>query len=327
MIIESKDIVKNPDVSIAVITYNQEKYIEECIESVLNQKVNFTFELIIADDCSQDRTTEICLAYQEKHPKIVRVLLQEFNQGLLKNYRDVMSLCRGKYVAQCSGDDYWCDNSKIQKQFDILESKNGFGFVHTGFKFLFPNGKLKEMLGYSELSIKEGDVFEIAKYGPLGVASSIFFKRELLQFVNFDDFIKYNLSMEDYPMQAIFAKHTKFAHIPDITTVYRQVENSLGKPSDIQSKVKYLKGWYAVKKYLSILYPDEIDYSTQQENEAINYLYLKNYYKNFDYKNALSLLASFDLYKNKTFVKGLKNPLTFYLLCLYVKLWKRKSHY
>ncbi|MCX5807669.1 MAG: glycosyltransferase [Proteobacteria bacterium] len=114
-----------------MITYNHEPYIAKAIEGVLMQKTGFPFELIIGEDCSTDRTREIVLEYQKKHPNIIRVLTSESNVGMHKNLRHVYDACRGKYIAYCEGDDYWHNPLKLKKQVECLESHPDVGLVHS----------------------------------------------------------------------------------------------------------------------------------------------------------------------------------------------------
>lgn len=108
-------------VSICMITYNHESFIREAIEGVLMQKTNFAFELIIGEDCSKDRTREICIEYQNKYPEIIKLLLPEANLGVINNFLQTVKACSGKYIALCEGDDYWTDPTKLQKQVEFLE--------------------------------------------------------------------------------------------------------------------------------------------------------------------------------------------------------------
>ena len=135
MIVASPDLCKKPLVSVIVITYNQEKYIRECIESILAQKGDFEFEIIIGEDCSTDKTREICKKLQAQNPQHIKLLLQDNNQGLMKNYLSTLELCRGKYIAQIAGDDYWNNPQKLQKQIDILEKNQHIGLVYTDVDF------------------------------------------------------------------------------------------------------------------------------------------------------------------------------------------------
>lgn len=108
-------------VSVAMIAYNVGKYLEAAVESVLNQDCDFRVELVIGEDCSSDNTRELALAYQEKYPSIVRVLLPEKNQGLTPNSVATQNACNGEYIALLDGDDYWTDPTKLRTQIDFLD--------------------------------------------------------------------------------------------------------------------------------------------------------------------------------------------------------------
>ncbi len=111
-----------PLVSVRLVTYNHEKYIAQCLESILMQRTHFPFEVIVGEDCSTDRTREIVLAYAERHPDKMRVLPAEANLGAMPNSYRVQQACRGKYHAMIEGDDYWIDPRKLQKQVDLMEA-------------------------------------------------------------------------------------------------------------------------------------------------------------------------------------------------------------
>lgn len=106
-------------VTIISLTYNHEKYIAQALESILMQKVNFTYEIVVGEDCSKDRTREILIQYAEKHPDKFHLLLHEKNIGAAKNQNKVFENCKGKYIAMLEGDDYWTDPYKLQKQVDF----------------------------------------------------------------------------------------------------------------------------------------------------------------------------------------------------------------
>ena len=110
-----------PLVSVVVVTYNHEKYIEQAIEGILAQQCDFPFELIIGEDKSTDKTLEICLNYQEKHPDLIRVVTWRENLGISENYLRSIGRSRGKYIALLEGDDYWIDPAKLTKQVALME--------------------------------------------------------------------------------------------------------------------------------------------------------------------------------------------------------------
>ncbi|MBD1396950.1 glycosyltransferase [Pontibacter sp. JH31] len=113
-----------PMVSVSLITYNQVRYIRRAIESILAQKINFEYEIIVGDDFSSDGTREILLEYQQKFPAIIKPILHsQRNNGIpgKLNYISTIYAATGKYIALLDGDDYWDDPSKLQKQVSFLE--------------------------------------------------------------------------------------------------------------------------------------------------------------------------------------------------------------
>ena len=125
---DSELLCKHPAVSVHMITYNHEPYIREAIEGVMMQKTDFEFELVIGEDCSQDKTREICFELQKKYPDKIRVLWWHENVSKLGgNGRRVSAHCRGEFIAICEGDDYWIDPLKLQKQVDVMRRHPNVG--------------------------------------------------------------------------------------------------------------------------------------------------------------------------------------------------------
>ena len=106
-------------VSVAVTTYNHEKYIAQCLDGILMQKINFPVEIVLCEDCSQDNTLAICKEYASKY-KNIRLIANNPNKGYHKNFLQVLKECNGEYIALCEGDDFWIDENKLQKQIDFL---------------------------------------------------------------------------------------------------------------------------------------------------------------------------------------------------------------
>lgn len=112
---------KIPKLSVMVVTYNQEQYITKCLDSILQQEVNFDYEVIIGDDCSTDTTGVIVDTYAAKNP-CIRVQHHPQNLGHVKNWEYCINMCHGEYIAILEGDDYWIDVHKLQRQVDYLDS-------------------------------------------------------------------------------------------------------------------------------------------------------------------------------------------------------------
>lgn len=109
-----------PKLSVCVITYNHEKYLRQCLQSIIEQQTNFSFEIIVGDDCSTDGTRRILDEFALAHPTTIRVVLQPRNTGGTGNYLDVHACARGKYVAHVDGDDITLPG-KLQAQVNALD--------------------------------------------------------------------------------------------------------------------------------------------------------------------------------------------------------------
>ncbi len=314
MIIQSPKFIKQPLVSVIILTYNQEDYIRQTINSILSQQSDFPFEVIIAEDYGSDSTRDICIAYQQKFPERIKLLLQELNQGLMRNYRDVLALCMGKYIAQCGGDDYWIDDYKLQKQINFLENNVNYGFIGTG-AYELKKGKLFEVQ-YS--CKKSGDIFQRALENTPIVACTLLFKKELLSHINFDTFINKKFNAEDYPLQVIFSKNALYGYLPDITGVYRYHDKSISHQKDLDQHHKYLVGLFEIRKYLKELYPEEYNLDITYWNNFIVYNEFKVAKSCFDYNRAKLLNSKYlgISKKSKKLKISTRNRFVFYISSL-----------
>ncbi len=109
-----------PKVSVCVVTYNQEKFIRQCLQSIVDQETDFDFEVIVSDDCSKDGTAAIVKEFAEKYPRKVKAILRKRNVGPTQNYLGVHKLARGEYVAHVDGDDY-CLPGKLKRLAEHLD--------------------------------------------------------------------------------------------------------------------------------------------------------------------------------------------------------------
>lgn len=114
--------------TVCVVTYNQENYVEECLQSILDQQTSFDFEVLVADDCSTDATRDILLRFQQQYPAVIKLLFHEKNLGAFENYKAVHRAARGEYVAHVDGDD--CIYSgKLEAQVQFLAQQRDCALV------------------------------------------------------------------------------------------------------------------------------------------------------------------------------------------------------
>lgn len=124
-----------PLLTVIVFTYNHRSCIAKCLESLVNQKTDYQYELHVWDDCSIDGTSDICVRYARKYPDLIKLVVQKENTFTkadlkLQSYSAIMQI-DSKYFCYIDGDDYWCDNNKVQIALDFLESHPEYiGFAH-----------------------------------------------------------------------------------------------------------------------------------------------------------------------------------------------------
>lgn len=134
------------DISIIIAVYNHECYIRQAIESVLRQKVTCTYEVLVGEDCSTDKSREILKEMETYLPSNFYIYYREYNYGAKKNFSDLYSRMKGKYFIVLEGDDFWNYEYKLQKQYDFLE--NHSDYIAVAHKTLVV-GKEGEQLKYN----------------------------------------------------------------------------------------------------------------------------------------------------------------------------------
>jgi glycosyltransferase involved in cell wall biosynthesis len=115
--------------SVAMITYNHERFITQALESVLAQRVNFDYEIVVGEDCSTDDTRAIVMYFHRRYPGRIVPLLREKNIGGARNIELTLAACRGQYVAMLEGDDYWTCEDKLQRQVDFLDANPDYAIL------------------------------------------------------------------------------------------------------------------------------------------------------------------------------------------------------
>ncbi|MDD5638830.1 MAG: glycosyltransferase [Candidatus Pacebacteria bacterium] len=165
-------------ISVCVITYNQDKFISQMLESVLAQKLNFSYEIVIGEDCSTDKTREILLDYQKKYPKKIKLLLNDKNLGVVENFIQTLRHCTGEYIATCEADDYWTDPHKLQRQVDFLDTHSDYVVCYQEAKVINEKGSIiNHNYGYR----KDFSSEELIK-GPIIPLHSLCFRNVLRDF-------------------------------------------------------------------------------------------------------------------------------------------------
>ena len=258
-------------ISVGVITYNQQSTIRQTLDSILVQKGDFDLEVVIGEDCGPDNTLVICQEYAEQYPNVVKLLPNTHNLGIMANFARVMKACTGDYVAICAGDDYWCDEYKLQKQLNYFIAHPEVGVVTTaGYKLLVRTNTLVPNAVAPIHPIEDGNIrrfYFSSNYrgGVYAMPLSLLIKSDLLHYIDFDEFISRGFPVEDYPMQAILSQHTLWGHINDLCVVYRVYKESATFISfDNPKYLQYFRGLADIRRYLNELFPRDACFTEEQ---------------------------------------------------------------
>lgn len=166
-----------PKVSVLMVTYNHERFIQQTVDSALCQMTTFPFEIVIGEDCSTDRTRDILLDIQKAHPTKIRLLLREKNLGPQANFASTLAACQGKFVAMLEGDDYWTDPAKLQKQVDALESHPAWSMCFHLTRRVYEDGSREPQLYPPEWTRDEATIEDLFQGNFMNTCSIVFRNR------------------------------------------------------------------------------------------------------------------------------------------------------
>jgi len=214
-----------------MLTYNQEAYINEAIRSVMLQKRNFSLELIIGNDASTDRTTNICLKWKERYPQEIVLLNHITNLGLQQNFIQSYNQCQGEYIAICEGDDYWCHPEKLQRQVDFLDRHPEYSTCfHRVINYYEDNGSKSLSNGKQKQTT---DILDLAQSNYISNVSSIF-RRGL--FGELPEWFS-RVSTYDYAIHLLNAQYGKIYYMSTPMAVYRQHRKAIWSETGIDKKL------------------------------------------------------------------------------------------
>jgi glycosyltransferase involved in cell wall biosynthesis len=218
-------------VSVIVLSYNHKQYISECLDSLVSQHCDVSFEVLVGDDCSTDGTREIIDKYQLDYPEIVKPIYPTNNLGPNSNYLNCFKHCNGKYIAFCEGDDYWVDPEKLQKQVDFLEANPNYGGVCTNNTWY--DQKLNRFQNFIQ---EESEItFEDLVFKNSINSQTILFEKSLVQ--NRIDWIS-KLKIGDWAVSLIITNQKPYYRLKDITAVYRVHDGGIHSLSSSEHKLK-----------------------------------------------------------------------------------------
>ena len=207
-------------VSVCMLVYQQKDTIADAINSVLMQKTEFEYEILIGDDASTDGTQDIIREYCKKEPERCFLIKQEKNGGPTKNARDLIRHARGRYIAFLEGDDCWTDQEKLQMQIEFLQKNPDYSLVYHACKMVDMEGNILKQLEQKE---ELATLKELFPRGNRYMATSSMVGRNL--YAEHPDWIKYltyTHYIGDIPIKAAYLKSGKIGYINRVMSLYRK---------------------------------------------------------------------------------------------------------
>ena len=306
-------------VSVVIVTYNQEQWIRQTIESILAQKTDYPFEVIIGDDCSSDGTSSICIEYAEKYNNI-KLIVHKQNQGLIGNWVSCVRECTGKYIMNCAGDDFWHNPNKIQLQVDFMENHPNCVISHTDFDKLFvKNNRLVKSYNTKECIVPpEGQIQDKVLAGlEKMIAVTICYRTEKLKkYCPLDIYVSMRFPREDWPTILILSAYGDVCYIPISTATYRVGQVSITNSIDYDKIRRRAQLDKQMTEYLYSLFPEFGPFKDAWWYDT--YVYhslLIAAYENNDYKQAKQFAQKDP--QNGLLARMAKTYLTFQLFRFY----------
>ncbi|MCR4834001.1 MAG: glycosyltransferase [Butyrivibrio sp.] len=297
------------DVSVYMMTYFHEKYVRQAIESVLSQKTHYNFELVISDDCSKDGTVEILKEYESKYPDIIRVNYNQVNLGIPANIFKVRTMCRGRYITNLSGDDYWINDNKIETECSFLDTHPEYSGIVSCVELRMNNNqypydvvpKDKSLLG------KAYTIKEYEKCIPLGT-HGMFMKNYFLTEEGchyFSQAREISPFVDDAVDEVLLLRKGPVYYMDFVADAHRVVSIEDGKTNynSRYSRIEKFRHHIDLLNGLSRKFGDEIDFSKWYANYAatgILYALISR-----DFKGYRQIFSTIPEQYKKPFFKGL----------------------
>lgn len=299
-----------PLISIIMTTYGHEKYIGYALDSILMQETEYSFEVLIGEDCSPDNTRAILKEYEKKHPGFFTVFYRKKNMGARANSQDLVWRASGKYLASLEGDDYWVSSNRLQKLASFLENNSTYMGVANKTIVVDQSNNPREGVRYPECKKKE---FTLKQYrrGFLPGQSAATMIRNAYRDNQFDVSIKRKtppLLPADRVTAFLWVSNGKYRCFDDVMSAYRYVPSS---GTSFSANVQKKSSTYFVsliKCYKDLLDHIKLDYSRKAvATMASLYLY-----------QILLAVKKDRGYNVKAFFKALLEQKYKFLSCIYL---------
>ena len=211
-----------PLLSVHLITYNNGKHISATIQSILEQKVDFEYEIVVGDDCSTDDTLDIIRNLSELNPGVFKIHKNEKQLGILRNFKSTLDRCSGIYIFDIAGDDYLNNDQALQKMVNTFRAHPKIGFIDCGYdRFDDSTKKITPFKNKDAINGKKETYKSELLLGKIAPIGHCFNKEALYKYVDFETYLKKEISIEDYPILVNMVMNSDFELHNESLVTYR----------------------------------------------------------------------------------------------------------
>ena len=222
-----------PKVSVCLITYNHERYIEKAIEGILSQKTDFVYEIIVGDDLSTDSTIQIINRYKEKNEKLFNVMQYDQKMGMHKNWEAVLAHAQGEYIALLEGDDFWVDPYKLAKQVEVLDKNQTIAISFTNASVINELND-KVFSNYVEKRKEINSLLDLLEYNFIPTCTVVYRNKYIQSLPK----AFFKSPYADWIIHCIYAQEGDVHFLNLVTASYRLHSNGVYGGSDEETKLK-----------------------------------------------------------------------------------------
>jgi glycosyltransferase involved in cell wall biosynthesis len=289
-------------VTVCIVTYNQEKWIRQTLDSILAQDTEYPFEVIIGEDHGSDGTRAICQEYANKYENIV-LLPETENMGVTANWIRCVQAGKGKYIMTCAGDDWWHNSKKIQMQVEFMEAHPECVVCHTDINEYNDNTAhtIRNVKHTQGIVPPEGMIQReiLAGMEYISAVTMCIRRRTFEKYVPADEFARRRFPREDWPTLLVLAAHGEIRYIPESTATYRVGQESITRTANYEKIIKRTQKDREMTEYLYSLFPEWGEFKDSEYFDHIGYHQaMMAAYRNNDYQ-AAHKYAKMDIYPNK----------------------------
>jgi glycosyltransferase involved in cell wall biosynthesis len=225
-----------PQVSVCIITYNQQNYIRQCVESALAQATDVSLEILVGDDGSQDGTGVVVQELEARHPGVIKYIRHESRLGASGNIQAVFALARGEFVAHLDGDDYWIPG-KLKRQLAYLEANPNCVAVYANAFTVSENGDVVGL--FNDVGDRCFDLAALLRRGNFLNASSVVLRAALVPSV-----LEIKEPFIDYREHLRYARKGFLVHLGQPLVGYRV--SSIGSMVSVSNDLVRRRYWEAI---------------------------------------------------------------------------------